>query len=109
MRRAEAGGHAGGNQHGLAQHVGVDLIEHGVVLRNAAGVDDAVHRHAVLGHALQDNARVKGRALDGREKLVLRGVHQIPAEGDAAQFGIDQHGAVAVVPGEAQQAGLSGL
>ncbi len=33
---------------------------------------------------------------------------RLPAERDAAQFRIHQHGAVAVVPGEAQQAGLSG-
>ena len=35
-------------------------------------------------------------------------VREAPAERDAAQFGIHQHGAVAVVPGEPQQAGLAG-
>ena len=105
---AEAGGDAGGHQDGFAEHVGVDLVEHGVVLRNAAGVDDAVDGHAVLGHALEDDAGVEGGAFDGGEELVLRGVDQVPAEGDAAEFGIDEDGAVAVVPGEAQQAGLAG-
>ena len=45
---AEAGGDAVGHQDGFVEHVGVDLIENGVVLRNAAGVDDALDGHAVL-------------------------------------------------------------
>ena len=101
-------GDAGGHEHGLVEHVGVDLIEHGVVLRDAAGVDDALDGDAVLGHALEDDAGVEGGAFDGGEELVLRGVDEVPAERDAAEFGIDEHGAVAVVPGEAQQAGLAG-
>ena len=63
---------------------------------------------AVLSHPFQNHARMEGRPFDGREQLVLRGVRQTPAERDAAQFGIHQHGAVAVIPGEAQQAGLAG-
>ena len=105
---AEAGGRRGGHEHGLVEHVGVDLVEHGVVLRDAAGVDDALDGHAVLGHALEDDAGVEGGAFDGGEELVLRGVDEVPAEGDAAELGVDEHGAVAVVPGEAQQAGLAG-
>ena len=93
-----------GTSTGLFEHVGVDLVEHGVVLRNAAGVDDAIDGHAVLGHALEDDARVERRAFDGGEELVLRGVQQVPAEGDAAQLGIHQHRAVAVVPAQPQQA-----
>ena len=109
-RRCRSRGWWGARRHenGLAEHVGVDLVEHGVVLRNAAGVDDALDGDAVLGHALKDDAGVEGGAFDGGEELVLRGVDQVPAEGDAAEFGIHQHGAVAVVPGEAQQAGLAG-
>ena len=61
------------------------------------------------GHALEDDAGVEGGAFDGGEELVLRGVQQVPAEGDAAELRVDEHGAVAVVPGEAQQAGLAGL
>ena len=52
----------------------------------------------------KNHARVEGRAFDGREQLVLRGVSQLPAERDAAEFRIHQHRAVAVVPGQAQQA-----
>ena len=63
---------------------------------------------AVLLHALQDHAGVEGGAFDGGEQLVLRGVGEAPAERDAAEFGIHQDGAIAVVPGEAQQAGLAG-
>ena len=77
-------------------------------MRDAAGVDDAVDGHAVLGHALEDDAGVEGGAFDGGEELVLRGVDEVPAEGDAAELGIDEDGAVAVVPGEAEQAGLAG-
>ena len=62
----------------------------------------------MLRHALEDDAGVEGRSFDGGEELVLRGVGEVPAEGDAAQFGVDEHGAVAVVPGEAEQAGLPG-
>ena len=78
-------------------------------MRNAAGVDDAIDAHAVLGHALENDARVERGALDGGEKFVLRGVDQVPSERDAAQLGIHQHGAIAVVPAQAQQAGLSGF
>ena len=66
------------------------------------------HRHAVLFHPLQNHARVERRAFDGGEQLVLRRVRQPPAERDAAQFRIHQHGAIAVVPGEPQQSGLAG-
>src|SRR5215469_6920069 len=47
-------------------------------------------------------------ALDGGKESILRRVRKIPAEGDTAEFGIYQYGAVAVVPGEAEQPGLSG-
>jgi hypothetical protein len=105
---AEAGGDVGGDEDGLAEDVGVDLIEDGIVLGDAAGVDDAVDRNAVLGEALEDDAGVEGGAFDGGEELVLSGVDEVPAEGDAAELGIDEDGAVAVVPGEAEEAGLSG-
>ena len=62
----------------------------------------------MLGHAFEDDAGVEGGAFDGGEEFVLRGVDEVPAQCDAAEFGIDQHGAVAVVPAEAQQAGLAG-
>ncbi len=68
------------HQNRLAHHVGVYLVQHRVLLRNAAAVDDPPHRHAVLLHPLQNHARVKRRAFDGREQLVLRRVRQPPAE-----------------------------
>ncbi len=107
--RAEAGGNARGHQHRLVEHVGVDLVEHFALLRNASSVDHAIDFHAVFGHALENDAGVEGGALDGGKQLVLRGVNQVPTERNAAQFGIDQHGAVAVVPAQAQESGLPGL
>ncbi len=101
-------GSADGNEDGLAEDVGVDLVEDGVVLRDAAGVDDAVDGDAVFGHAFEDDAGVEGGAFDGGEELVLRGVDEVPAEGDAAEFGVDEDGAVAVVPAQAEEAGLAG-
>ncbi len=50
----------------------------------------------------------KRGAFNGGEQFILRGALQIPTQGDAAQVRIHQHGAVAVVPGHAQQAGLPG-
>src|SRR6202048_1864937 len=105
---AEAGGQGRGGEHGLAEPGGGDLVERGVVLGDAAGVDDAIDANAVLGHALEDDAGVEGGAFDGGAELGLRGVDQVPAEGDAAEFGIDEDGAVAVVPAHAQEAGLAG-
>ena len=63
------------------------------------------HGHAVFLEPIKDNPRVKRRPFDGREQLVLRRVGEAPAQANAAQFGIHQHRAVAVVPGEAQQPG----
>src|SRR6202021_1401982 len=51
---------------------------------------------------------VDGGAFDGREKFVSGGVGERPAEGDAAERRVDEYGAVAVVPGEAKESGLSG-
>ena len=39
---------------------------------------------------------MEGSALNGCEKLILCGVDEVPAQRDAAQFGIDEHGAVSV-------------
>ena len=72
-----AGGHEGENgraetrdvarrhQDRLPHHVRVYLIEHGILLRDAAAVDDSADRYAVLFHPLQNDARVERRALDG--------------------------------------------
>jgi len=106
---AERGRDAVGDEDGFVEDVGVDLVEDGVVLGYAAGVDDAGDGNAALGHAVEDDAGVEGGAFDGGEELVLGGVDEVPAEGDAAEGRVDEDGAVAVVPGEAEEAGLSGL
>ena len=107
--RAERCDIALGDEDWLAQDVGVDLVQLGVLLGDAAAVDDAADGHAVLFHAVEDDAGVQGGALDGGEELIGCGVVEVPAEGDAAEGWVDQDGAVAVVPGEAEEAGLAGL
>ena len=107
-RRAQAGDFGLGTSTGLFSTLRVDAIQRLVLLRDAAAVDDAVYGHAVLLHALQNDAGMEGRALDGCEEFVLRGVREVPAERDAAQFRIHQYRTVAVIPGQAQQAGLAG-
>src|SRR5437868_13007967 len=77
-------------------------------LRNAAGVNYALDIYTVAGHAIENHASMKCGALDGREQLICRGALEIPTEGDAAQIGIHENGAVAIVPGHAQQPGLPG-
>ena len=91
-----------GTSTGPTKNVGVDLVENVIFLRNAAGVDDALDGDAVFGHAIENDAGVEGGAFDGGEEFVLRRGLQIPAESDAAQIGIDEDGAVAVVPGHAE-------
>ncbi len=71
-------------------------------------VDHTTNRHAVLGHPLEDDARVQRGALDRREQFVARVVIQIPPERDAAEVGVHENRAVAVVPGEAEQSRLAG-
>src|SRR5262249_19603642 len=56
--RTEASDIALRHQNGFAHHVGIHLVEHPILLRDASAVDDAPHRDAVLLHALQDDARV---------------------------------------------------
>ena len=77
-------------------------------LRNAAAVDHAANRHAVLGHPIEDDARVERRTLDGREQLVTRLVGQVPAERDSAEVWVHEHRAIAVVPRHTQQSRLAG-
>jgi hypothetical protein len=56
----------------FSQHVSIDLIESGILLRNAAGIDNPAHWHAVLDHALQNNARMERSPFDRGERLILR-------------------------------------
>jgi len=55
---------AAADLHGAAQHVGIDLHEGFVLDRQAAGVDDLKHGHAVLFDAVDDGERAEGRGLD---------------------------------------------
>ena len=61
----------------------------------------------MLRHSLQNDSRMKRRPFDRREQLILRGVHQVPAQRHAAQLRIHQHRAIAVVPAQPQQPRLS--
>ena len=79
-RRPQTGHVALRHQNRLVQHVGVNLVELIVLLRNAAAVDDALNRRAVLLHALQNHARVKRGAFNGGEQFVLRRAGQIPTQ-----------------------------
>ena len=67
-----------------------------------------VDQRPILLHALENDARVERGAFNCREQLVFRRMRQIPAKRDAAQLRIHQHRAVAVVPGQPQQARLAG-
>src|SRR5512143_890783 len=69
-RRAEARDRPFGHEHRHAEDVRVDAVEHLVALWNAAAVDHAANRDAVLRHPVEDDARVECRTLDGPEQLV---------------------------------------
>src|SRR5882724_3676608 len=86
------------DQNGFVHDAGINAIERFVLLRDPAGIDDAAHRHPVLLHPLENYARVKGRSFNRREELILRRAGEPPSDGGAAQLGIYEHRAVAVVP-----------
>src|SRR5437660_393071 len=77
-RRAQADHTSRWNKHRSSQHVGVNLIEDVILLRNAARVDDASHRNTVLLHPIENDPRMQSRAFDGCEQLILRRRLQIP-------------------------------
>ena len=52
----------------------------------------------MLGHSLEHDPGVERRAFDCGEELVLRGVGKVPAQSCTAEFRVDQHGPVPVVP-----------
>src|SRR5208337_2079597 len=105
--RTEAGHIRLRYQYRLVQHVGVHAVQHLILLRNAARIDDATYGHTVVLHALENNAGVKGGALNRGKEFVLGRMREGPAEGHAAELRIHQHRAVAVIPGQAQQTGLA--
>ena len=82
------------------------MVQHLVLLRDAAAVDHAIDRHAVLGHAFENHARVKRCSLDRCEEMILRRMVEVPAKGHAAEVRVHEHRAVAVIPRDVQQSGL---
>src|SRR3954470_10015671 len=64
--------------------------------------------HSAFRHAVKNHSGVECCPFDGRKQLVLRGALQIPSECYAAQVGIYKNGAIAIVPGHAQQSCLTG-
>ena len=61
-----------------------------------------------LGHAVEDDSGVERSAFDRCMEFVLGGVEEVPAERDSAKVGVHENGAITVVPGNAEKAGLSG-
>ena len=108
QRRPQARDRALRNQHRHSQDVGIDLVQHGVLLRDAAPANHATNRYAVFRHPFEDDPGVQRRPFDRGEEFVLCRVIHVPAAGDAAKIRIDEDRAIAVVPGETQQPGLSG-
>ena len=51
---------------------------------------------------------MQGGAFDGGKQFILRRGLEIPAESNAAKVGIYKHGAITIVPGDTEQAGLPG-
>src|SRR6266567_943705 len=108
-RRTQAGHAFRRNQYRPAEHVGVHAIQNFVLLRYPTGIDYALNMDSVAFHAVEDYARMEGGALNRREQFVLRGALEVPSQGDTTKIGIHQNRAIAVVPGHAQQTGLSGV
>ena len=108
-RRAERAGLAGaGDLHRAAGDVGVDLHEQRIFFGDAAGADDAVHRHAVFPDALDDRARAERGGLD--QRAIDFGPRRVKGLSDqqAGEQRVDEDGAIAVVPVEREQAAWPG-
>src|SRR3954447_15158841 len=88
------------------EDIGVHLVKDSVLRRDAASIDDPFDSDTVLGHPVEDYPGMERRTLDRGEQFVLSRAQQIPTQSNPAQVGIDQHGPIAVIPGQAQQAGL---
>ena len=72
------------DQNRFVQDVRINLIQHIVLLRNSAAIDEAFHFHAVLCHAIENHACVKRRSFNRRKQLIRRGAGQVPAERDTS-------------------------
>ena len=66
----------GGTVIGIAEHVGIDFDDERVVMRQAAGGDELLHRHAVLAEQLDDPAHAERRCLEQRAVKMRRRVMQ---------------------------------
>ena len=98
-----------GDLHRQAGDVGVDLHDQGVLLGDAAAVDDVADLDPELLEAPDDGQGAEGRGLDeGPVDLLGRRV-QGQADEEAGQALVDEDRPVAVVPVEGEQAGLAGL
>ena len=95
------------NQDRSSQDIRIDSIQHIILLRNTAGIDYSLDVNSMTGHAVQNHSSMKSGSFNSGEQLVLRGTLQIPTQRYAAQVRIHQYRAVAVVPGQPQQPGLS--
>ena len=98
-RRAKGAGLARtGHPDGAAGDVGIDLHGEGILVRNAAGTNDVLHRHAILLDPFDDGARAKRGGLNQRAvNLGPAGVKRLTKQ-ETGQHGIDQDGAVTIVP-----------
>src|SRR5438067_2094899 len=105
--RAKAGHTLCWDQHGPAENVRIHAIQDFIFLRNTTGIDDTLNANTVCCHAIEDDAGVQRRTFDGCKKLVLCSALEVPSQSDSAQVRVHQHGAITVVPGEAQQSGLA--
>ena len=106
-QREDSGAKACRNSRRYENRLVKDVGIHFALLRDAAGIDDAIDAHAVLGHALENDPGVEGRSFDCGEKLVLRCVDEVPSQRDSAELGIDEDSSIAVVPTQTEQACLA--
>ena len=105
--RAEADDTFAWHQYRATKHISVNLILDIVLLRNASRVDDALDFYSVSSHAVEDHSGVKRRSFDRSEEFILRGVLQIPSQGNSAQIWIHQYGTITVIPRNPQQSSLA--
>lgn len=98
-----------GDAHLVIGDVGVDLHEHGVFVCDAAGADDGMGLDAELLEAFEDGASAEGGGFDeGAVDFCAGGVEGL-AEEEAGEALVNEDIAIAVVPVESEEAGLSGF
>ena len=97
-----------GDLHLQAGDVGVDLHDQGVLLGDAAAVDDVADLDPVLLEAPDDGQRAEGGGLDEGPVDLLGLRVQGQADEEAGQALVDEDGPVAVVPVEGEEARFAG-